>query len=84
MHAKLAAWIQQSIHHQELQHFFPSDVFPRSGQTSLPKLIQAELLLQLTSEPAATEQTRPPQFQAAQFHLQTIDRIGGNLAVVGK
>jgi hypothetical protein len=84
MHTKLAAWIQQLIHHQKLQHFFPGDVFPRSGQPSLPKLIQARLLLQLTSEPAVAEQTRPPQFQAAQFHLQTIDRIGGNLAIVGK
>jgi hypothetical protein len=42
------------------------------------------LLPQLTSEPAATEQTSPPQFEAAQFHLQTVDRIGGNLAVIGK
>src|ERR1700687_3403838 len=84
MHTKLAARIQQSVHHQELQHFFPRDVSPRSTKTSLPKLIQAQLLPQLTSEPAATKQTRPPQFQAAQFHLQTIDRIGGNLAVVGK
>src|ERR1017187_282206 len=84
MHTKLAAWIQQPVHHQQLQHFFPRDVFPRSTNTSLPKLIQAQLLPQLTSEPAATEQTRPPQFQAAQFYLQTIDRIDGDLAVVGK
>ena len=84
MHTKFAAWIQQSVHNQELQYFFPSDVFARSGKASIPKLIQAQLLPQLTSQPAATEQTRAPQFEAAQFHLQAVDRIDGNLAIVGE
>jgi hypothetical protein len=39
---------------------------------------------QLAPQPAATEQPRTPQFQTDQFHLQAVNRIGGNLAVVGK
>jgi hypothetical protein len=46
--------------------------------------MQTQLLLQLARQPATAEQPRPPQFQAAQFHLQTVDRIGRNLPVVGK
>jgi hypothetical protein len=39
---------------------------------------------QLTRQPAGTERARATQFQAAQFHLQAVDRISGNLAVIGK
>jgi hypothetical protein len=39
MHTKLAAPIQPSIHHQKLQHFFPSNLFSRSRQASVPKLM---------------------------------------------
>jgi hypothetical protein len=39
---------------------------------------------QLASQPATAEQPRPPQFEAAHFHLQTVDGIGGDLAIVGK
>src|SRR6266481_3829755 len=84
MYTKLARRIQQLAYHQELQHFFPSNLFACSGKASVPKLVQTQLLPQLARQPAATEQTRAPQFEAAQFHLQTVDRIAGNLAVVGK
>jgi hypothetical protein len=47
MHAKLAAWIQQPVHHQKLQHFFPCHFLPRSGQTRIPKLIEPQLVPQL-------------------------------------
>src|SRR6266550_2490016 len=67
-----------------MQHFFPRDVFPRSDKTSVPKLMQAQLLPQLARQPATTEQARAPQLETAQFHLQAVDRIWGNLAVVGK
>jgi len=46
--------------------------------------MQAQLLPQLACQPAATEQARAAQFQTTQFHLQAVDRIGGNLAVIGK
>src|SRR5258708_924685 len=46
--------------------------------------MQAQLTPQLARQPATAEQARTSQFQAAQFHLQTVDGIRGNLAVVGK
>src|SRR6266550_7141221 len=67
-----------------MQHFFPRVVFPRSDKTSVPKLMQAQLLPQLARQPAATEEPRAPQFETVQFHLQTVDCIGGNLAVIRK
>jgi len=53
-------------------------------QARVPKLIEAQLAPQLAPQPATAEQARTPQFEAAQFYLQAVDRIGGNLAIVRK
>jgi hypothetical protein len=50
----------------------------------LSKLIQPELLPQLASQPAVAECPWPPQFQPAQVHLHAIQRVGGDLPVVGE
>ena len=39
---------------------------------------------QLARQPAAAEHGRGPQLETAQFYLQSIDCIGGNLAIVRK
>jgi len=49
-----------------------------------PKTHVSPVAAQLAPQPATTEDTRAPQFEATHFHLQTVDGIGGNLAVVGK
>src|ERR1700739_2201746 len=46
--------------------------------------MQAQLTPQLAGQPTTAEQTRAPQFQAAQFYLQTVDGIGGDLEVGGE
>jgi hypothetical protein len=84
MHAKLTAWIEQAIHHQQSQHFLPTHRLARFRQTLLPKLIQPELLPQLASQPTVAECPWPPQFQAAQLHLHAVQRVGGDISVVGK
>jgi len=39
---------------------------------------------QLARQPAAAEHGRGPQLETAQFYLQSIDCVGGNLAIVRK
>src|SRR5207253_4185167 len=84
MHMKLAARMQQPVHYQELQHFLPRDASTPAAETTVPKLLQAQLLPQLARQPATAEKARTSQLEPAHFHLQTVDRIGRNLAVVRK
>jgi hypothetical protein len=55
VHTKFAAWIDQSIHYQQLQHLRPGHRFSlhRLRQLLFPKLLQ--LLPQLTPQPAVAE-----------------------------
>src|ERR1700730_19283539 len=46
--------------------------------------MQAQLTPQLARQPTTADPARAPPFPAAPFYLQTVDCIGGNLAVVGK
>src|ERR1035438_10630918 len=41
MHAKLAAWIQQPVHHQKLQPFFPLPLPPEIRPDAYPKTHRA-------------------------------------------
>jgi hypothetical protein len=83
MHPKLAARIQQTIHHQQAQHFLPGHGFPPFWQLGLPELVQLQLPPQFTTQPAAAERSRPFQLHLAQLDLQHID-IGSDFPVVRK
>ena len=65
---KLAARMQQPVHYQELQHFLPRDAFTPAAETTVPKLLQAQLLPQLARQPATAEKARTSQLEAAHFH----------------
>ena len=84
VHAEFAARFEQTIDHEQPQHLLPAHRFTARGQTFLPELIKAQLLPQVTRQPAAAEYAGTLQFQPAQPHLYAVDGIGGKLPVVGK
>ena len=84
MHPKLAARLNQPVHHQQLQHFFPAHRFAAFRQALLPELIQSQLPPQLAPQPAVAEHTRMSQLQFPKPDLNAIDRIFGQDSVFGK
>lgn len=84
MHAKFAPRIDQSIHHQQLQHLRPAYGFPLHllPQLRVPELPQLQLPPQLTPQPAVAEGPRPTQFHRAQFDLDTVARLGRNGSIL--
>src|SRR3954467_15791653 len=84
MHTQFAAWIDQPVDHQQLQHFLPTDCFPAVRQSFLPEIIESQLAPQIARQPAVAERTGSPKLQLAQLHLQTVYRISGNLPIFWK
>lgn len=68
MQAPLCAWTDEAIKRQREQHLIPASA-PAAGRQALaPEGIQAELLPQLTAQPASA-----PLTGAAQGHLRELD-----------
>ncbi len=83
--APLAAGIDQPVAHQRLQDVPPLLPLTRVPQTRRPELIEAQLLVQLTSQPARAPLPRPVQFHRVEpdLHAVTIG-AGRNLAIGGE
>ena len=84
MQPKLAARLDQPIHHQQFQHLRPRYPFPPLRQFLRPEPIQLQLPPQFASQPAVAIRPRSLQFHLAEFHLHAVDRVGGNRAVLRK
>src|SRR5712692_3444412 len=84
MHSKLAAGLQQAVHHQQPQHLLPTHRFAAFRQTLPPELAQPQLLPKFTGQPAVAERPRAPQLQPAQPHLDVVHGIFRQRAILGK
>jgi hypothetical protein len=75
VHAELAARIEQPVHLPVVATLFPKGRLPATRRGAHPKspALQAQLLPQLARQPAATEQTRAPQLETAQFQMVFYD-----------
>src|SRR3954462_12686756 len=82
--AQFTAGSKQPIHHQQLQHFLPTDRFAALRQALAPKAIQLQLPPRFTGQPAVAEGAGTPQLHAAQSYLQRIDSLGRKGAIVRK
>src|SRR5437868_13114524 len=81
---KLAARIDQPIHHQQLQHLRPGYAFSPSRQFLGPEPIQLQLPPQFASQPAVPIRPRSLQLHLAELHLHAVDGVGGNRPVLRK
>src|ERR1019366_3491658 len=81
---KLAARIDQPIHHQQLQHQRPGYAFPPQRQLPRPEPIQLQLPPPLAPQPAVAIRPRSLQLHLAELHLQAVDCVGGNRPVLRK
>src|SRR6516225_10311566 len=72
MQAPLAARVDQAIANQDLQDITPARSFARVRQTGGPKVIEPELFVEFTSEPACAPLTRPMQLHRVEPHLHTM------------
>jgi hypothetical protein len=81
----LAAGIDQAVAHQRLQDVPPPRSLARIRQASRPELIELQLLIQMTRQPARAPLPRPVQFHGIEPHLNAVS-VGArrNLAISGK
>src|SRR5712692_9605440 len=84
VYPKLAARIDQPIHHQQFQHLRPSDTFSPSRQLPRPEPIQMQLPPQFASQPTVAIGSRSLQLHLAELHLHAVDCVGGNRPVLRK
>ena len=72
MQPPLAARIDQPIAHQSLQDMPPAGPFARVRQARCPELIELQLLIEMTRQPARSPLPRAMQLHRIEPHLQPI------------
>jgi len=83
--APFAAGIDQAVDHQRLQDVMPAGAFATIRQACLPKVIEPELLVQLTGQPASTPLSRSMQLYCVESYLDAIPLgVFGHLTLGGK
>src|SRR5271169_3102057 len=67
-----AAWIDETVAHQRLKDVAPAGPFARIGQTSRPKAVEFQLLIELAGEPARAPLPRPMQLHGPKPNLHAM------------
>ena len=84
MDAELAAGIDQTVHHQQLQDIRPRNVFPSWRQLLFPELVQLQLPPELAAQPAVAEGPGALEFHLVELYLHAVEGVGGHRTVFGK
>src|SRR6201997_5360884 len=84
MQPPLAAWVDQPVGHQRLQHVQPTRSLSRGRQSWRPEVIQPQLIPQMAGQPAGAPLPRPVQPQSAEPDMHHIAIQNWRRAVFGE
>src|SRR6266853_2608253 len=84
MQPPLAAWVDQPVGHQRLQHVQPTRSLSRGRQSWRPEVIQPQLIPQMAGQPAGAPLPRPVQPQSAEPDMHHIAIQNWRRAVLGE
>jgi hypothetical protein len=84
MHAELAAGLDETVDHQQLEHLGPGHVLFALGQAHAPEAVELQLPPKLACQPAVAEGPRAEEEHLAHPDLHGVERVGGYAAVIGE
>src|ERR1700758_9035 len=84
MQPPLAAWVDQPVGHQRLQHVQPARSLSRGRQSWRPEVIQPQLIPQMAGQPAGAPLPRPVQSRSAEPDMHHIAIQNWRRAVLGE